>query len=64
MPPKGVSFADAINSINTTCPEHRFTTENEKKKNRCAGIGRQFPLRTEWFYNRASSNLVTYICKK
>lgn len=30
------------------------------KKNRYAGIGRQVPLRTEWFYNCASSNLVTY----
>lgn len=33
------------------------------KKNRCAEIGSQVPLRTEWFYTRASSSLVTYILK-
>ena len=28
------------------------------KYNRCAGIGRQVPLRTEWFHNCTSSSLV------
>ena len=28
--------------------------------NRYAEIGRRVPLRTEWFYNCASSSLVTY----
>ncbi len=52
----------SVGDLNKEKYNDLFDKTNEKK-NRYAGIGRQVPLRTEWFYNCASSNLVTYTWK-